>query len=77
MKMAGDILTNIFSTLASRGAVIQPAHFITLRSAYLRSAQDAIRQYHTDALVNDLQYDRHIEEQAIDGFAQQITVDTE
>ncbi len=74
MKMAVDILTSIFRTLASMGTVLQPGHFITLRSAYLRAAQDAIRHYHADALINGLHFDRHDEEQAIEGFAQQIVV---
>ncbi|QDS98013.1 glycosyltransferase family protein [Adhaeretor mobilis] len=73
MKMTGDILTSIFRTLASRGSVFSPGHFISLRAAYLRCAQDAIRQYHADALMNCLDFDRHSEEQAIEGFAEQIT----
>ncbi len=74
MKMAADILTTIFRTLASMGTVLQSGHFVTLRSAYLRHAQDAIRQYHADAVLNGLVYDRHEEEGAVEGFAQQITV---
>lgn len=74
MKMSTDILTSIFRTLASTGTVLQPGHFITLHSAFLRSAQDAIRQYHADAMMNGLQYDRHDEEQAAEGFANQIIV---
>ncbi len=73
MKMAADILTTIFRTLASRGVVLQPGHFLTLRSAFLRTAQDAIRQYHADALINGLTYDRHAEEEAVEGFARQVT----
>ena len=72
MKMATDIVTNILRTLASRGVVMQSGHFTTLRSAYLRAAQDAIRQYHADALVNGLAFDRHTEEQAIEGFADRV-----
>jgi glucosyl-3-phosphoglycerate synthase len=74
MKMAVDILTSLFRTLASMGTTLQPGHFLTLRSAYLRSAQDAIRQYHADALMNGLQFDRHEEEQTIEGFSQQIAL---
>ncbi len=73
MKMATDILTSIVRTLASRGVIFDRGHFITLRSAYLRTAQDAIRQYHSDALVNGLEYDRNSEEHAVDGFASRIT----
>ncbi len=72
MKMAKDICASIFRTLASRGTVFQAEHFATLRAAYLRSAQDAIRQYHADAVVNGLQFNRHDEEQAVDGFSRQI-----
>ena len=72
MKMATDIVTNVLRTLASRGVVMQSGHFTTLRSAYLRAAQDAIRQYHADALVNGLLFDRHSEEQAIEGFADRV-----
>jgi glucosyl-3-phosphoglycerate synthase len=74
MKMAVDILTSIFRTLASMGTVLGPGHFTTLRSAYLRSAQDAIRHYHADAMMNGLQFDRHDEEQAVEGFARQIAL---
>ena len=72
MKMATDILMTIFRTLASRGVVLEPGHFVSLRSAYLRTAQDAIRQYHADALINGLYFDRHAEEQAIEGFADRV-----
>jgi glucosyl-3-phosphoglycerate synthase len=74
MKMVTDILTTVFRTLASMGMVFDTGDFVTLQSAYLRSAQDAIRQYHADALMNGLTFDRHEEEQAVEGFAQQIMV---
>ena len=72
-KMSTDILTSIFRTMSSRGFVFSPGHFSTLRSAYLRAAQDSIRQYHADALINGLNFDRHAEEQTIEGFAERIT----
>lgn len=73
MRMAIDILTTIYRTLASQGVVMSESMFITLRSSYLRLAQNCIRQYAADALVNDLRYDRHAEEIAIDAFADCIT----
>ena len=72
MKMTFDILTSIYRTLASRGIVLDNGHFVSLRAAYLRAAQDAIRQYHADSVLNSLEYDRHAEEQIIEGFAQLI-----
>jgi glucosyl-3-phosphoglycerate synthase len=74
MKMATEILTTIYRTLASRGVIMHPGHFITLRSAYLRAAQDAIRHYHADALINGLDFDRHYEEVAVEAFAERVTV---
>ena len=73
MKMANDILTTIFRTLSSRGLVLSESHFLTLRSAYLRNSQDAIRQYHADAVINNLAYDRNAEESAVEGFAERVT----
>ena len=49
------------------------ANFITLRSSYLRLAQDCIRQYSADAVVNDVLFDRHNEEVAIEAFAECVT----
>lgn len=74
MKMASDIMTSLFRTLASMGIMLHAGHFPTLRSAYLRQAQDAIRQYHADALINGLNFDRHEEEHTVEGFADQIVV---
>jgi glucosyl-3-phosphoglycerate synthase len=72
MKMATDIVGTVFRTLASRGQVIDATLVSTLRAAYLRCAQDRIRQYHADAVVNGLSYDRQAEEQVVDGFARQM-----
>jgi len=73
IKMANDILTTIYRTLASQGVELSEAKFITLRSSYQRIAQDCIRQYSADAVVNDLHYDRHNEEVAIEAFAECVT----
>ncbi len=73
MRMAIDILTTIYRTLASQGVVMSEAMFITLRSSYVRTAQNCVRQYASDALVNDLNFDRHAEETAIDAFADCIS----
>jgi glucosyl-3-phosphoglycerate synthase len=73
MGMAGDILTSILRTLMSQGMVVTRSHLLSIRNSYLRLAQDAIRQYHADALMNSLEYDRHGEEEAIEAFAEQIT----
>ncbi|WDI45152.1 glycosyl transferase [Bremerella sp. P1] len=73
MKMTADILHSIYRTLSSRGIVFSMGMFNTLESAYLRDAQDAIRQYHADAVINGLNFDRHTEEHSVEGFARMIT----
>lgn len=77
MKMAIDILTTVYRTLASQGVILSEDTFITLRSLFLRTAQDCIRQYAADARVNGLSYDRHGEETMIDAFASCITTSAE
>ena len=77
MRMAVDILTTVYRTLASQGTVMSESMFITLRSCYLRVAQNCIRQYAADAIVNDVEYSRHEEEIAIDAFADCITTAAE
>lgn len=77
MKMAIDILTTIYRTLASQGVILTEDTFITLRGLYLRTAQNCIRQYAADARVNGLDYDRHGEETMIDAFASCITTSAE
>lgn len=73
MKMAIDILTTVYRTLASQGVILSEDAFITLRGLFLRTAQDCVRQYAADARVNGLRYDRHDEETMIDAFASCIT----
>lgn len=72
MKMATDILTTIYRTLAGQGTVLDTCHFVTLRAAYLRSAQDAVRQYNADAILNGLSFDRNAEEAAVESFATRV-----
>ena len=73
MRMATDILTTIYRTLASQGVLLSDAIFTSLRASYLRMAQDCIRQYAADAVINDLSFNRHVEEMSIDAFADCIT----
>jgi glucosyl-3-phosphoglycerate synthase len=72
LRMATDILTSIFRTLTAMGTRLHAEDFATIRSAYLRNAQDAIRQYAADAVMNGLCLDRHEEEILSEGFSQQI-----
>ena len=46
--------------------------FKSVKAAYLREAQEAIRKYNDDAAINGLHFDRHAEGTAIETFAQAI-----
>lgn len=72
MKMGTDIVLTLFRTLASMGTAFDTSALVTLRSSYMRTAQDSIRQYQADAVMNGLEYDRHSEELAVEAFGQII-----
>lgn len=67
-RMAGDICKSVLRTLAMEGVVFGQGFYTTLKVAYLRQAQDAIRSYHDDAVTNSLQFDRHAETVAAEVF---------
>ncbi len=58
-KMAVDIAKSIFRTMAAEGIKMDSGLFDTLLSAYVRQAEDALRQYAADAAINRLILDRH------------------
>jgi glucosyl-3-phosphoglycerate synthase len=61
LKMGTDIAKCLFRNLASRGHTLSHEFFISLKSCYLRIAQDFIARYECDCLINGLKYDRHRE----------------
>jgi glucosyl-3-phosphoglycerate synthase len=73
-RMAVDIAKHLFRTLASEGVVISDGFFKSVKAAYLREAQDAIRKYDDDARINGLSFDRHAENNAADMFAKSIEI---
>ena len=68
MRMAIDIGDSLFRTLAAEGIVLSEVFFRTLQTAYQRSAEDIIKRYHDDAVINSLEFDRHAENQAVETF---------
>jgi glucosyl-3-phosphoglycerate synthase len=67
-RMARDIGKSLLRTLAMEGVLFGQGFYTTLKIAYLRSAQDTVRQYHDDAVLNGLQFDRHAENLAVEVF---------
>jgi glucosyl-3-phosphoglycerate synthase len=67
--MVLDLATALFRLLASfEGLRVTHDLLTTLRSAYRREAQDAIRRYHADSVFNVMGYDRHNEESMVEAF---------
>jgi len=73
-KMAVDIAKSVFRTMAAEGIKLDSGLFDTLLSAYMRQAEDALRQYAADSAINGLTFDRHEEEVAATTFVKSIRV---
>lgn len=72
MKMGTDIAKCIFRTMASMGYTLTNEFFISLKSSYLRIAQDLIAVYDYNSMINGLEYDRHSEGSAAEAFVKCI-----
>jgi glucosyl-3-phosphoglycerate synthase len=72
LKMGTDIAKCLFRTMASMGFTLTNEFFISLKSSYLRLAQDLIARYEYDSLINGLRYDRHAEGTAAEAFVRCI-----
>jgi glucosyl-3-phosphoglycerate synthase len=68
LKMGTDIAKCLFRNLASRGYILTHEFFISLKSCYLRIAQDFITRYEHDSAINGLKYDRHREVSQSEAF---------
>ncbi len=69
MKMAGDITKSLFQILSAEGVRFDPGTILSLLIRYRRLAEDTITRFHADAMINDLSFDRHEEETAVETFA--------
>ncbi len=74
LKMCIDISKSLFRMLASEGVIFSDGFFSTLVSTYLRTAQDAIKRYSDDAIINDLLFDRHDEGSAVETFVKGLRI---
>jgi glucosyl-3-phosphoglycerate synthase len=73
LKTAEESLITLLRTLTeTEGVDISAATLVSLQVTYRRFAQDRIRQYHSDAICNSLDYDRHEEETAVELLADVI-----
>lgn len=67
LKTAEDSFVTLLRTLTEMENIeVSEPFLISLQVAYRRLAQDKIRQYHADAMCNDLNFNRHEEEVNVD-----------
>ena len=71
-KMAVDVAKTIFRVMAAEGIRLDAGLLDTLMSAYVRKAEDTLRHYNADALINGMTFGRHEEELAVATFAGSI-----
>jgi glucosyl-3-phosphoglycerate synthase len=71
-RMAGDIAKSLFRTMAGEGLVFTQDQFRSLQVRYVRMAEDTIKRYYADAMLNGLKFDRHAEELAVSAFAKSL-----
>lgn len=67
LKTAEESFITLLRTLTEMENIeVSEPFLISLQVAYRRLAQDKIRQYHADAICNNLDFNRHEEEVAVD-----------
>ena len=71
-KMSIDIIKTLIKKLATQGNSFSLETFRSIKATYYRTALDMIDIYRSDALMNGLKYDSHMEERAVELFALNI-----
>lgn len=71
-RMAIDIVRSFLQRMAAEGIRIDAGLIDTLLITYMRQAEDTLRFYNADSVVNGLVYDRHAEESAVAMFTRCI-----
>ncbi len=74
LKMSIDIGKVLFRTLASEGVIFSENFFRALVACYLRLAQDTVKRYQDDAMINNLKFDFHSEVTAVEAFTHGIQI---
>ena len=71
-KMSIDITKAFIRKLATQGEIFDTEKFRTLKATYYRTALNYVEAYGNDARINQLSFDIHQEEQAVELFAENI-----
>lgn len=72
MRMVKGITGSIFRSIAAEGVQISRSLLLSLKSAYIRIAQDYIERYAHDSAINGFAYHRDHEERAVEVFVQAL-----
>ena len=73
-KMSIDIIKTLLRKLATQGNTFSLETFRSIKATYYRIALDMIDIYRSDAQMNGLNYDSHIEEKAVELFALNLSL---
>ena len=71
-RMSIDITKTLIRKLASNGITFNKETIRSLRTTYLRIAEDFLERFYADALINGYTYHRHKEEEMVNLFASNI-----
>ena len=71
-RMSIDITKALIRKLATQGNIFTLETFRSIKATYYRAALDMIDIYRSDAEMNDLNFDSHIEEKTVELFALNI-----
>ena len=71
-RMSIDITKALVRKLATKGTIFSLETFRSIKATYYRAALDMIDIYRSDARMNGLSFDSHLEEKAVELFALNI-----
>ncbi len=73
LRTAGDAFITLLRTLTEmEGINVSESSLLSLRVIYRKFAQDKVRQYYSDAVCNNLDFDRHDEETNVETLSDVI-----
>ncbi len=74
MKMSLDIADSLLRTLATEGVILSSGFLRSLSISYQRAAEDIVKRYNDDAVINGLKFDRHSETLAVETFRRALEI---
>jgi len=73
VRMSGEILKSLLRVLIEEDHIqVSKSFLLSLQVSYKKNAQACIRKYHADATINDIKYDRHLEETMVEKFSEEL-----